>query len=404
MKRPALALGLALLGGCERARTEPQPGEVQPSPNASILPAPLATSELRTREAPLALRSDEPIPVDTLGPKETSGTTLIVDWRPQDLPSPPRSAEVHAEGIATLRKATGLRSTLQLTESGRLRLVLEGRGFPLPAGTELRARADRLGHALVFPGGTEYRAAAPGTLRSLFGDRRLDALPLVSGQLGPKKDVAARLGRPVTRYSVTTKLGALTLDVVRAPELGQGGPMFCRLLVELAGVDPATPACEAELLPIRAHLAFPAGGVVLEVLELPTKKVDLALADVSVPPPGARPAEETTPEAPPAVATRDELAQLRTRDIDLPAAPGVPTEGLTVKSSTDSLRAVLLDGVTVAWLPAGAELQLSGLRKGRYVASSRTLLGDAADPPRTLEVPGKLTLGEAVVPAPARSK
>ncbi len=404
MRRGARALALAsLLSACDRAPTEPPVGDVPPSPNASIMPAPLSTSELRAREAPQALRGDEPIAPDTLGPKETLGVTLTVDWKPQDLPAPPRAPEVHADGLASLRKATALRSTLQLTESGRLRLVFEGRGFPVPAGTELRARSDRLGHALVFPGADAYRTAAPGTLRSLFGDRRLDALPLVSGQVGPRKDVAPRLGRAVSRYVVTTKLGALTLDVVRTPELAPASQMFCRLLVELAGVDPSTPSCEPDALPIRAHLAFAAGGVVLEVVDLPAKKVELPLADVSVPPPGARVSDDTTPRAASAVATREELTMMRTRDVDVVAAPGSPAEGLLVKNSSDTLRAVAVDGVTVAWLDAGARTTLSGLRRGRYIASSRTLLGDAGDPPRAIESPGRLTLGEAPTPTPARS-
>ncbi|MCC6648638.1 MAG: hypothetical protein IT374_24105 [Polyangiaceae bacterium] len=402
MRRWAFALVVAC-AGCERPRAEPPPGELQPSPNASILPAPLTSSEPRAREAPQALRSDEPMPPDTLGAKETSGVSLVMEWKPQELPSPPRAPETHAEGLATLRRATALRTTLQLTETGRLRLVFEGRGFPLPAGTELRARGDRLGHALVFPGATEYRPAAPGTLRSLFGDRRLDALPLVSGQIGPKKELPPRLGRAVSRYSITTKLGALTLDVARAPELGQGGVMLCRLLVELVGVDPSTLACEADQLPIRAHLAFPTGGIVLDLSDLPAKRVELPLADLSAPPPGATLAAATTPTGPAVVASREELALLRTRELDTTPAPGAPPDGLLVRSGVDSLRAVMLDGALVAWLDAGESVTLAGLRRGRYTASSRTLLGDAADAPRAVEAPGRFTLGEPPAPAPARS-
>ena len=40
--------------------------------------------------------------------------------------------------------------------------------FPLPLGTELRARQDRYGHLLVWKGGTEYRVLPPGTLRAML--------------------------------------------------------------------------------------------------------------------------------------------------------------------------------------------------------------------------------------------
>src|SRR5690606_8751280 len=57
------------------------------------------------------------------------------------------------------------------TRPARMRWIMEGIGLPFPEGTEIRARADRIGHAIVWPDQRSYRVAPPGSLHALFADR-----------------------------------------------------------------------------------------------------------------------------------------------------------------------------------------------------------------------------------------
>lgn len=427
MKRVLLALAL-LASSCERPRGQ-EPESAPPSPNASILPAPLATGvaeapgsarepapppedrrpDAATLPSAETLRGDQALPADALTAKETSGLVLSGEWRWIDAPAPTRAPEVHAEGLVAARKATAFRWTLAVTESGRMRARFEGRGFPVPQGTELRARADRYGHVLVFPGGTEYRPAPPGALRALFGDRRLDVLPLVAGQVTARGAAPVRAPSAVRarRVEVTSKTGTLVLDLAHVPESGLGAALLCRTMVELVAVDPISTVCAPEELPVRAQLTWPSGGgISFELGELP-KKADVPLADVLTPPPAASLAPRTVPEQQPVLLGREELAAFRTRTIDLPAPPrGAPTEGLVAHNATDGLRYLTVDGVPVAWVLPGADVMLPGFLRGRYLVGFRGFLGDAAEPPRTVELPARVGVGEpadAGAPAPPKS-
>jgi hypothetical protein len=443
-----LLLGLLLLAGCERPGAEPErAGEGAPSPNASILPAPLATAPpvqaatptatpqaTRASEGPVGvqfdsqgrvvpaasvplpppepLRPDAAVAADNVGPTETAGVQLVAEWRWLDPPGPPRNPEVHQEGIAAARKLTAFKWLVTATEAGRMRIVFDARAFPLPLGSELRARADRYGHVLVFPSGNEYRPVAPGALRALFGDRRLDVLPLMTGESTAKGSGPARLGRAVRKVELRSKLGSVQLDLAHTPEAGQGAALLCRTLVELLAIDPATPVCTRDELPLRAQFAWPqGGGLIFEVQEI-TRRTELPVADVHCPPLAAQFSQATLPPQPSGVLlTRDEAAALHLRPVDVgPPAPGSPAEGVLAKNATDNLRYLLLDGVPIAWVMPGAELYIIGPPRGHYVAQWRSFLGDAVDPPRNVDLPARLSVGEpppkpeASAPVPARIK
>jgi hypothetical protein len=443
--RPILLLGLSLLVGCERPGAEPErAGEGAPSPNASILPAPLATAPptpiaaatpapTRATEGPVGiqfdsqgrvvpvasaplpppepLRPDAPLPVDSVGPKETAGVQLSAEWRWVDPPAPSRAPEVHQEGIAAARKLTAFKWLVTATEAGRMNIHFDARAFPLPLGSELRARADRYGHVVVFPSGNEYRPVAPGALRALFGDRRLDVLPLMAGESSAKGAGPARLGRAVRKVELRSKLGTVQLDLTHAPEAGQGAALLCRTLVEMLAIDPATPVCARDELPLRAQFTWPqGGGLIFEVQDL-NRRTEVPVGDVHCPPLAAQFAQATLPPQPSGVLlTRDEAAALRLRPIDLgPSAPGSPAEGIVAKNATDNLRYLVIDGVPIAWVMPGSELYIVGPPRGRYVAQWRSFLGDAVDPPRAVELPARLSVGEppprpeASTPAPAKS-
>ena len=94
---------------------------------------------------------------------------------------------------------------MPIYEKGPVRINYEevGSGFPLPREFELRSRSDRLGHVAVLGG--RYRALAPGTLRALLGERRLDVGPIAYAELTARGDGPRRLGMRTRRVEVVTR-------------------------------------------------------------------------------------------------------------------------------------------------------------------------------------------------------
>jgi hypothetical protein len=360
----------------------------------------------------LALRSDEAPAADTTGAKDGLGVALVAEWRWPDVGAPPARPEVNGDAIAALKKQLALRWTIALTESGRLRATFDARSFPVPAGSELRARAESLGHVFVYPSGDAYRVAAPGSLRALFNDHRLDVAPLVAGtETKARSTLPSRFGAPIERVELTSRVGTVTLELAHVPEAGVGALLLCRTLLELAAIDPRSAVCERELLPVRAHLAWPSGaGVVFEVLEL-KRRGDLPLAELLVPPPGSALKDAALPSAPSGLLlSREEAATFRTRAIDVgppTVAPGgrPPLEGLLLRNATDQIRYVTIDGAPVAYVLPGTEQAVTGLQKGRYNVQWRTFLGDTAEPITLVDVPGRSAIGVPVevFPAPVTS-
>ncbi len=443
----AAALALLVLGGCDREVPPAPPADKAPSPNASILPAPLASAPPATATTPSPVLPVRPVvrpigsaakiaslasawpdqarPVasavvemppaepwrtdlapspDGLSARETAGLMVAAEWRWNDAPGPLRQPEVSAEGLAAARRLTAFKWMLALSDSGRMRAILDSRSFPLSLGAELRSRADRLGHMVVLPGGNEYRVAPPGALRALFGDRRLDVAPLASGEASPRGTAPSRFGLTVRRLELSAPLGSMTIDLGRLPEPSLGAALLCRALVELVAVEPTTALCAPGELPLRAQLSWrDRPGVLFEVQDM-VRRAELPVGDLACPPLGAQPAQSLPPQPSSLLLTRDELAAFRLRPVDLgPADPAAPTEGLLARNATDSLRYLLVDGVPVAWLLPGQELPILGLPRGRYVVQWRTFLGDVIEPPRTVETPARVAIGEPPPPAPVPS-
>ncbi|RYE93509.1 MAG: hypothetical protein EOO75_04215 [Myxococcales bacterium] len=283
-------------------------------------------------------------------------------------------------------------------------MIFDARSFPLALGSELRARADLLGQVVVFPGANEYRVAPVGSLRALFGDRRLDVAPLVAGEVTARSAAPSRFGLTVRRVELTAPLGAVTLDLARLPEPSLGAALLCRALVELAAVEPTTPVCAPGELPVRAQFSWrDRPGVVFEILDL-LRRAELPVGDLACPPLGAQPAAALPLQPSSLLLTRDELAAFRQRPIDVgPPEPGAPVEGLVVRNATDALRYLLVDGVPVAWLLPGQELPVLGLPRGRYTVQWRSFLGDVIEPARLVEVPARVSVGEPPAPVPSSS-
>lgn len=421
----ALVVGLALTG------CEPSPPGAAPtgsatgaSPNASILPAPRAdapdldadgerprgvasgSAGVIASAAPSALRPDRPLPLDPLGRTEVAGVTLGLGLRWRDVPAAPKAPEVSPEGIAAAASATRFAMTADLSEEGRLRVVLDGRGFPLPSRTELRARDDRYGTVLLWPDGDRYRPIAPGALRALLGERRVDVTPLSAGTVQREVNAAAPAveglpdGVAAREVQVDSSFGHIVLVFGALPEAGRGALPLCRLLLELAGVEPSSTVCKAGQVPLVARLTWTGGGGVDVEARSFTRRVDLSPSDVVVPPPSATYTVDGLPEVPFGVfLTRDELAGFRTEATEVTRAAEAPAEGFFADNHTEQLLYLVLDGVPAVAVPPQDTRYLIGTRAGTYVAQWRSFLGERVEPPATVTLPARLVVGTRPPPA-----
>ncbi len=344
---------------------------------------------------PQPLASDTALPSEAPGPKDLAGVSLESVFRWRDVPAAPKAPEVAAEGLKEAGKLTALTLRADVADSGRLRLVITSRALPLPGGTELRARADRWGHLLLWPNATEYRVIPAGALRTLLGERRVDVTPLVAGQV-KAAGAGKRLGVTVRKASVVAPLGTLHMDLGKVSEVGEGGPLLCRAFVEMIGVDPKSPACQAGEVALFASWEWQDGGGVSWEATALNRRTDFMAADFVVPPTGPRPAPSGLPIAPGGILlSRDEIAALRTGPIAQPSPPDptAPGEGFVAVNQTDTLLYLLLDGVPVALVPPLGDRYVIGTTRGRYLVQWRTFLGEKVFPPSLVELPARFTIG-----------
>ena len=404
----ASTLALLALGGCKAiqgaAEGTPDAGAT-PSPQASAMPAPLANTPTSSPSAtvivmpeggppPVPFRGDVPLAPDTLA-REAVGYTLSAVMKQADVSGPPRAQEVNLAGLDAARKKTELRLAIELAPS-RMRVAFLGAGWMLPADTELRARSDRYGHVVVWPGGGAYRPLAPGTLRALIGERRFDVAPVTSAEVVLKDEVGKRIGVRARKVDIATRAAKATFEIGRMPDLGDGGALLCRMLLDLLNAPPSTPLCGDGEFPLRAELRWTMrGSIAFEVTGmLKREKVDLPTTSLLVPPPSAMFAVGLFPIAGvQASLSPSELAAFRTGPVEMPTVPHGNGDGLVVANSSDQVRMLHVDGIPVAWVAPGAKDVLSGLQRGRYIVQLRTFLGESFDPPLTQTVPGLLQVG-----------
>jgi hypothetical protein len=407
------------LAGCDAAPLATA-ADAGASPNASILPAPLATeppdlfdggaptddgarpppTETPSRPAPESLRAGVPLAADATpfqkdGQKDGSGVTVDAAFRWRDVPAPPRAPEVSLDAHREALKQTALSLKIDLTELGRMRAELTGSAFLLPAHTELRARSDHYGNLVVWPNGGGYRVVAPGALRPLLGERRMDITPLSVGNPRPQGE-ARRLGFAVRKLEVSSSVATIRLELARVPESGEGGALLCRALVELGGVDPRSPICQAGEVPLAASYSWQEGGGISFEASAVTKRTDFPTSALLVPPAGV--AHLTSGLA--AVAhgiflSRETLAALRTVPITLPAShdPQVPGEGFVAANHSERLMVFCVDGVPALWVPPFGEQYVIGPLRGRYGVQWRTFLGEKVGAPFVAENPARLVYG-----------
>jgi len=401
----ALTLASALaLASCKPSSPVADTPDAPASPQANAIPAPLANAPAAPASAaalvtspeggppPVPLRGDVALAPDSLA-RESLGYTLSAVFRQSDLTGPPRANEVNAPGVEAARKKTELRVAVDLLPS-RMRMVLQGSGWVLPAETEVRARADRYGHVVVWPGGATYRPLAPGALRALLGERRFDVAPLASAEVVAKEESGKRIGVRTRKVEVTTRAAKATFEVGRLLDLGEGGVLLCRALLDLMNAPPSSGVCGDGELPMRAELRWtPRGSIAFEITGV-LKKTDMTTSGLLVPPSSASFASAPLPAAGVSAAlTPAELAAFRTGPVELPPGPSTDSEGLVVWNATDELRVLHVDGVPVAWAAPGARDVVRGFVKGRYVAQWRTFLGESFEAPIAQSIPGLAQIG-----------
>jgi hypothetical protein len=404
MRWAVLLSALGVFTGCRGNATAPEPPEKRESPQASAQPAQLSVgpaasmtpgtgSEVGPRPAPL--RGDEPLSSDAIA-REGQAYALTASLRLSDLAGPPRAIEVSQLGLDAAKRATDLRLGIELSAT-RLRVVFLGRGWVFPPDTELRARADRLGFVVVWPGQTTYRALPPGSLRALLGERRFDVAPLARATVEDRGDGPKRAGVRTRKVDVKSQAATATIEVGKLDNASEGGVLLTRLLLELINAPSTTSVCGPDEVPLRADIRWAEGrsALTLDVTNV-LRRTDLPVANLQVPPQGAILALDPLPTiglGP--MLTTSELAGLRSMDIDvLPTSAGSAHDALVAINATDELRLLFIDGVPAVWAAPGARGEIRGLHRGRYVLQWRTFLGDHVEPPATQVVPGATHVGD----------
>ncbi len=414
-----------------RAAGDSTPEADEPSPNARILPEPLesgvpavedeSADEPKNRPAIEPREEAKPFPVNQAlvddplkkGPGAGVEMEFQIAW-----PEGRRSVTVGKETYDTWP-----RLRIQLlreipSRPARMRWVLEGRAFPFPDKTEIRARADRIGHLILWPNGRSYRIAPTGSLHALFADRRVDRMPFVEADK-VEKGVGTRLGKPTTRLVFTTPVGKGTMEFVEESDLPFASEMLCAAFLEILRVKPTKELCPRFHLPVHFEVEWPNGEtVVFSVLSWGAAG-SFELNDFRMPPelpihkPGELPPFEDyfLDEA-----TRSSLLPL-TKDKAAPAPPalpaspgnqpspapgtppsapppGPPKNQVVLQNKLSRPLVVFLNKVPYAWLTPGAVKEIYLTSPDLRVAA-RDFLGEMVFAERTLLAPAQLHFGEA---------
>ena len=348
---------------------------------------------------PKPLRRDSVLSNDTLGREEPVGGVLEGHIRQRGVPSPPKAAEVDTAGVAAAAKVTAQNLSVTLTAVGRMKMIVQSRSLPLPFQSELRARFDRLGYLALWPGLGKYRVVPSGALRAAIGERRIDVTPLVAGQKG-KTGTGRHLELATRSITLESPLGKVRLELAAVAESGLGGPLLCRFWVEAVGIDPSTPECKPDEVPLAASLDWEEGGGIDFEVKSIEKRTDMPPGDALVPPVGATAVSEGLPDSSDGIyLTQDELKAFRTREVEVKPDAGAPLDGFTADNGRDRAMTLYLDGVPVVTVPALEKRFVIGPRRGHYTAQWRTFLGDRIESAQLVDIPG--VLRSAPLPAAA---
>lgn len=390
-----LALSASVvLAACSR----PAPGEPQdrpPSPQAQVMPAPLAPAQVadsgkievdRLIDAgppavPLRVNDDL---FDAPLAKDPPTHALELVFRQGEPPPLAKGPDVNGAGLDAARRKTEVRAKVDLSPT-RMRLAFEGMGTVLPADLEIRARHDRLGHVAVTPG--KYRSLPLGTLRAFFAERRYDVAPIDRTEVVPRGEGPRRLGMRTRRVEIGARSSKVVVDLAHVADAGESGLLLCRFFMDLASVVPRTPVCALDEIPVFVEYRWTSrGSFVVEGVAY-ARRTDVTSAQMLVPPAGSVRTDE--------LLARDKSGRMLSPPELRAMRHGDPTSmaELELTNPSTTLGVVWIDGVAAGWVGPGAQLSLFGLAPGKYQVAWRSVLGDAMTSQEAVVVPGRAQLG-----------
>ncbi len=404
--RDSALLGLAafaLLGVLSCQDDEPPPPPTPPieteSPNARILPTPLPRKGQRTSRSGAGPRGvDEtaaarrkPLPVVGALPAEaaTGGVAsgVVLEGR---FSWPGVKKVVRAEGNAFSAWPRLRVELLPAFEEApaRARIVLESSVWALPKGTELRARSDREGFIVVWPDDRSYRVVSQGALQSLFEERRVDRMPVVtmkSEEVGEGR----RLGRTTRKVRLENALGTVKLDLALVPESGIETGLMCDFLLGLLRAVTPAGVCEDGVLPFAAHFLWEEGRSLEFSVTQMTLRTDLSRDMFLLPPKLSIYKPGELPPGSSSLWPSDVLAAV------FPREPNGP------KIRFHNYRSVplflMIDSVPVSRIDPHSEVVWSaGRGEHRHVA--RDFLGKVTESAGVVQAPAEVAYGEPPSP------
>lgn len=381
--RSLLLLGLL---GCESSSPRSTERPSEPSPNATLVPAPLLSGERLLPEVkasrnppakPRSQRQEDPVVVPfnplvapaaepVIQRKNVATMVLEAAFSWPDHHSRARFHGLAPSAQKAVLQATERRVVIALRSNGALQVTFTSEAFPFPSGVRLQARHANFGHLLVWPDATRYRVLAPGTLRNLFSEGRADAAPLlnVAEVLQPTD---RRLGLPARVSQLETPRGNVRLTQVQTTAAGLGGPLLCRLLLELLLIAPSTTTCVEDWVPVRADFTDPDGAKLAFAVSTLERRPE-SPPSINVPPVGGRFLTSDLPRrATPSFIERTALAALK---------PGDRFATLVAVNANYGAGYLLLDGVPVAFVAPRARIKVPGLPKGHYHLELRGFFGN----------------------------
>ena len=200
---------------------------------------------------------------------------------------------------------------------------------------------------------------APGSLRALFAERRADVSPLSLAEVAQRGEGATRLGYRTRKVEVQGRAGRGVFEVVRLADLGDGGALFVRALLNLMSVAPQTMVVAADELPLHGELHWPSRGALFFDVTSIAKRNDLGASAMAVPPSFAA---FTMGPLPP---TAGEV-RVDAKDLSGIHATTPESGSLVLMNAHETPRFAWIDGAPIAWVAPEGRVELASLPRGRY--------------------------------------
>lgn len=244
----------------------------------------------------------------------------------------------------------------------RLRARFVGPGWPVSEGVEVRLRPDVPGVYLFDALGG--RSIGPGQLAMWFEGRTAYDAREVHSRVVIRREYRARASE------------------------SSPGHLMCMLLAEWTNQprEVVEHRCFG-LSPPQGFRFGPFNAELTAVVPMQLPRYALRADDVDAP--------EPIPHAS-SGAMLDTFQHLRPLRASAPdAGAGAASGALEVANFTDTRAIIVVQGVPIGWVEAGARARFDGFTPGLYRVGALRPLGILRMPPRPVQIPGSLTLGRA---------